>query len=183
MSSVSSSSPVPPHDIEKVIREGFKKQKKVGNFPYRVGVKCCFLIVLFCVLSEVNYPFKPKNSLENIQFECLCTLYPFFLCTIVANHDTKQRQFDPWVEKKIRNKFPTWGGVFREHSQNVVVSTSPLTFQCPPSISFSLLASLDPASASAKLAIGVESCTDLPGRDYGWVVNSHVFIKSVTCSW
>jgi len=39
--------------------------------------------------------------------------------------------------------------------------------QCPPSISFSLLASLDPDSSTAKLAIGVESCTDLPGRDYG----------------
>lgn len=38
---------------------------------------------------------------------------------------------------------------------------------CPPSISFSLLASLDPDSSTAKLAIGVESCTDLPGRDYG----------------
>ena len=39
--------------------------------------------------------------------------------------------------------------------------------QCPPSISFSLLASLGPETSTAKLAIGVESCTDLPGRDYG----------------
>ena len=39
-------------------------------------------------------------------------------------------------------------------------------FQCPPSISFSLLASVG-ASDTAKLVIGVESCTDLPGRDYG----------------
>lgn len=56
-------------------------------------------------------------------------------------------------------------------SMSSVSSSSPVPphdmEKCPPSISFSLLASLDPASASAKLAIGVESCTDLPGRDYG----------------
>ena len=39
-------------------------------------------------------------------------------------------------------------------------------FQCPPSISFSVLASVGP-DTTAKLVIGVESCTDLPGRDYG----------------
>ena len=47
-----------------------------------------------------------------------------------------------------------------------ITETSTLP-QCPPSISFSLLTSLDPDSNTAKLAIGVESCTDLPGRDYG----------------
>ena len=38
---------------------------------------------------------------------------------------------------------------------------------CPASISFSLLTSVSPDEPTAKLAIGVESCTDLPGRDYG----------------
>ena len=55
-------------------------------------------------------------------------------------------------------------------SASSVSSTSspvPAEEKCPPSISFSLLTSLDPDTDTAKLAIGVESCTDLPGRDYG----------------
>ena len=52
-------------------------------------------------------------------------------------------------------------------SQPPSITNTSTTPQCPPSISFSLLTSLDPDSNTAKLAIGVESCTDLPGRDYG----------------
>jgi len=37
----------------------------------------------------------------------------------------------------------------------------------PPALTFSLLASISPDSSLAKLAIAVESATDLPGRDYG----------------
>jgi len=51
-----------------------------------------------------------------------------------------------------------------------VSSSSPVpqdVEKCPASISFSLLTSVAPDTPTAKLAIGVESCTDLPGRDYG----------------
>jgi len=54
-------------------------------------------------------------------------------------------------------------------STSSVSSSSPLPpdlDKCPPSISFSVLASVGP-DTTAKLVIGVESCTDLPGRDYG----------------
>ena len=37
----------------------------------------------------------------------------------------------------------------------------------PPAVTFSLLASISPDSSVAKLAIAVESATDLPARDYG----------------
>eukprot|EP00090_Calanus_glacialis_P010852 TRINITY_DN19311_c0_g1_i1.p1 TRINITY_DN19311_c0_g1~~TRINITY_DN19311_c0_g1_i1.p1 ORF type:complete len:476 (+),score=146.04 TRINITY_DN19311_c0_g1_i1:93-1520(+) len=37
----------------------------------------------------------------------------------------------------------------------------------PPAVAFSLLASISPDSSVAKLAIAVESATDLPTRDYG----------------
>ena len=37
----------------------------------------------------------------------------------------------------------------------------------PPAVTFSLLTSILPDSTSAKLAISVESATDLPARDYG----------------
>jgi hypothetical protein len=37
----------------------------------------------------------------------------------------------------------------------------------PPAVAFSLLASISPDSSVAKLAIAVESATDLPARDYG----------------
>ena len=47
-----------------------------------------------------------------------------------------------------------------------VSSSSPVpqdVEKCPASISFSLLTSVAPDTPTAKLAIGVESCTDLPG--------------------
>jgi len=61
-------------------------------------------------------------------------------------------------------------------SMSSVSSSSPvpptdIDKPCPPSISFSLLTTVTKTQTqdtpTAKLAIGVESCTDLPGRDYG----------------
>ena len=61
---------------------------------------------VFYVPSDVKITLKKTTKKHgNIQFDCLST--SFFLDTIVANRVKKQREFDPWILKKIINKFPT----------------------------------------------------------------------------
>ena len=43
------------------------------NF-WKMGKMLLFKNAFFCMFQRSKYPLKPKNSLENIQFECLCTL-------------------------------------------------------------------------------------------------------------
>jgi hypothetical protein len=47
------------------------------------------------------------------------------------------------------------------------LSSKTVLVSSPPAVAFSLLATVSPDSSTAKLAIAVESATDLPARDYG----------------
>ena len=60
---------------------------------------------VLCTFRCQNNPSKNPKNHGNIQFDCLSTT--FVLDKIVANRVKKQREFDPWISKKIINKFPT----------------------------------------------------------------------------
>ena len=58
----------------------------------------------FCVLSEVQITLKYPTILWKIFNMNMNTL--FSLVPNVVNCINKQRKFDPWLLKKITNKFP-----------------------------------------------------------------------------